>query len=520
MDLPLHDLHQFQDFNIFDEALHDEFDRQHLYNSTISLGEQGGVSTVNTATTLLSEQTPSGIHGTIPFDGDHGFAQTILELDDTLTNGTRRFDPPDVSFDDFFRNNGAWRPPQPCTYCRRLRLQCFILQTTSANPNPVTSCSSCVALFRQCSLAERRKRQPAEFETPEPVINNLHGVNEELEMNPSTSRDNVTEQQPTKAVQISRKRTYSRSVRKTHLLRTWYSCHLDHPYPSEEEKESLAQRSGLSRTQVGDWFSNARRRQRMSTRTVDKMIFPQGSPMPSPPMSSMTPFERWRRSPPDEEPVSESVIQEALGMPIEGLGALEGFDATQIDAGPSSSSGGSAFDLHAPWHYPSSDSASSYHTNSSADELSLFSASTHSIGMLNRRASAASSPPTPGKGRIFQCTLCPRSFTKKYDWRRHERAVHLLTSDAPRWVCGVPLSTGQSSHIWRLNQQEPECVFCGQVSPTEEHFRSHEFEACAEREGSDRTFARKDHLWQHLFKFHGCRKWEGWKPDLNLLRRD
>ncbi|KAI0006756.1 homeobox KN domain-containing protein [Xylariaceae sp. FL0662B] len=108
--------------------------------------------------------------------------------------------------------------------------------------------------------------------------------------------------------------TYSLPVKKTQILRTWFSGHLNHPYPSKEEKASLAQRSRLSRTQVTDWFSNVRRRHRMSTRSIDKTIFPQGSPMPSPPMSSMTPFERWRRSPPDEEPVSESVVQEGLGM--------------------------------------------------------------------------------------------------------------------------------------------------------------------------------------------------------------
>lgn len=519
MESTLPDSYHIQDFSIIDPGSSSGLDGQNFHLSAELSGEVVSIS--NSVPTLLHEETPSGIHGANSLDGDHNLQQTILELDDTFDSGRRQFDPSDVSFDDFFRNNGAWRPSQPCNYCRRLRLQCFILQTTSANPNPVTSCSSCVALFRQCSLAERGKRLPAEFETPEPVINNLHGVNEELNMSLSDSRVDATgTQQSTDTIPAPQKRTYSRSVRKTHLLRSWFSCHLDHPYPSEEEKASLAQRSGLSRTQVTDWFSNARRRHRMSTRVIDKKIFPQGSPMPSPPMSSMSPFERWRHSPPDEEPVPESVIQEALGMPIEGLGSIQELESTQISAGPSSSSGGSAFDLHAPWHYPSSDSASSYHTSSSVDELSLFSTSTHSFGVVNHHTNSAPSPPTPGNGRTFQCTLCPRSFTKKYDWRRHERAVHLLTSNAPRWVCGVPLSTGQSSLIWRLNQQEPECIFCGQVSPTEEHFRSHEFEACAEREGSDRTFARKDHLWQHLFKFHGCRKWEGWKPDLNLLKRD
>ncbi|KAI0896076.1 hypothetical protein F4806DRAFT_50499 [Annulohypoxylon nitens] len=519
MESSLPESHYFQDSSMIDQEFSGGFDGQNFHTSAVL--SEGAVSVPNSVPTLLHEETPSGIHGVSSLDGDHDFQQATLELDDTLEIGKHQFDPSDVTFDDFFRDNGAWRPSQPCTYCRRLRLQCFILQTTSANPNPVTSCSSCVALFRQCSLAERAKRQPAEFETPEPVINNLHGVNEEFDMSLSASRNDATRtERHTNALPILKKRTHSRSVRKTHLLRTWFSCHSDHPYPSEEEKTSLAQRSGLSRTQVADWFSNARRRHRMSTRAIDKKIFPQGSPMPSPPMSGMTPFERWRHSPPEEEPVSESLIQEALGVPIEGPDPMQEFGSTQISAGPSSSSGGSAFDLHTPWQYPSSDSASSYHTNSSVDELSLFSTSTHSLGVLNRHASSPSSPPTPGNGRTFQCTLCPRSFSKKYDWRRHERAVHLLASNAPRWVCGVPVSTGQSSLIWRLNQQEPECIFCGQVSPTEEHFRSHEFEACAEREGSDRTFARKDHLWQHLFKFHGCRKWEGWKPDLNLLKRD
>ncbi|KAI2463763.1 hypothetical protein F4781DRAFT_105757 [Annulohypoxylon bovei var. microspora] len=518
MESPLNDLHRFQDFNTIDPGSHDGIERPYLYLST---DLSGVVTAANTATTWPSEETPSGIRVASSLDEHPSFAQAMLELDDTLAIQGHEFDASDISFDDFFRNNGAWRPPQPCTYCRRLRLQCFMLQTTSVNPNPVMSCSSCVALFRQCSLAERGKRQPAEFETSEPVINNLHGVNEEIDTNPPVPGSNVAvEQQSTHIAPASRKRTYSRSVRKTHFLRTWFSCHLGHPYPSEEEKASLAQQSGLSRTQVADWFSNARRRHRVSTRAPDKTIFPQGSPMPSPRISGMTPFERWRRSPPDEEPVSESVIQQALGIPIEGLGVLEGFDSTHIDAGPSSSSGSSAFDLLPPWHSPSSDSTSSCHTYSSADELSLFSASMQSSGVLNRHGSSAASPSTAGKGRAFQCTLCPRSFTKKYDWRRHEKSVHLLTSNAPRWVCGIPLSTDQSSLVWRLNQNEPECIFCGRESPTEKHFQSHEFEACSEREGSDRTFARKDHLWQHLFKFHGCRKWEGWKPDLNLLKRD
>jgi hypothetical protein len=74
--------------------------------------------------------------------------------------------------------DGAYCPPQPCSYCRKHRLQCLIIRTTPANPNPVTSCSSCVALFRECSLARGEKRQPSRFETLSPVMGHLHGVTE------------------------------------------------------------------------------------------------------------------------------------------------------------------------------------------------------------------------------------------------------------------------------------------------------------------------------------------------------
>lgn len=77
--------------------------------------------------------------------------------------------------------DGAYRPPVPCHYCRRHRLQCLILRTTPANPNPVSACSSCVALFRECSLAKGEKRLPSGFETFAPVLGHLHGLPEHTE---------------------------------------------------------------------------------------------------------------------------------------------------------------------------------------------------------------------------------------------------------------------------------------------------------------------------------------------------
>lgn len=77
--------------------------------------------------------------------------------------------------------DGAYRPPVPCTHCRRRRLQCLIIRTAPANPNPVTSCSSCVALFRECSLSRGEKRLPSRFETFTPVLGHLHGLPEQTE---------------------------------------------------------------------------------------------------------------------------------------------------------------------------------------------------------------------------------------------------------------------------------------------------------------------------------------------------
>ncbi|PON67889.1 Knotted like homeodomain transcription factor [Parasponia andersonii] len=42
------------------------------------------------------------------------------------------------------------------------------------------------------------------------------------------------------------------------LLRKWLFEHFLHPYPSDSEKHMLAQQTGLSRTQVSNWFINSR----------------------------------------------------------------------------------------------------------------------------------------------------------------------------------------------------------------------------------------------------------------------
>lgn len=446
------------------------------------------------------------------------------------------------AIDEFFIKNGAHRPPVPCNYCRRLRLQCLILQTTSANPNPISSCSACVALYRDCSLAERGKREASAYESALPVIGHLHGVNEEgdgvttIDGTRQWRIDRGAGQIATRSSSIvSYKRNSTRSVKKTRVLRNWFATHQEHPYPSEDEKSILAEQSGLSKTQVINWFANARRRHRLTAQSHQNnstKVFLQGSPMPQALLTGMSPMERWRHSPPNEEPVSAADIEKAISN-----SQLDGGDAYNYnsdgnygtDGAPSSASSESAIFNHnniVRGYEASSNSGSSGFSFYHSDDAGIFSLSAQSsihggdggdfIPGPSATAVHAGAGAERGKAVMFQCTFCLQGFKKKYDWVRHERSIHLPGLDS--WICKVPVPKDQPHLVWRVNHGEPECIFCGQKSPSDEHLQSHEFQSCAERPVSERTFTRKDHLWQHLHKFHRCRKWEGWKPDLHLLQ--
>ncbi|RKF64306.1 putative homeobox domain-containing protein [Erysiphe neolycopersici] len=47
----------------------------------------------------------------------------------------------------------------------------------------------------------------------------------------------------------------------TEKLRTWFLNHLEHPYPTEDEKQQLMDSTGLQMNQISNWYINARRRQ-------------------------------------------------------------------------------------------------------------------------------------------------------------------------------------------------------------------------------------------------------------------
>lgn len=115
------------------------------------------------------------------------------------------------------------------------------------------------------------------------------------------------------------------------VLRTWLKTNKTRPYPTNEELELLQQRTGLSKTQISNWFANARRRGKLprapssysslssSGKPVDIAPRP-GTPAPRRETCYLNPMERWQSSPPEHEPAAASDITRAVefngGVPL------------------------------------------------------------------------------------------------------------------------------------------------------------------------------------------------------------
>jgi hypothetical protein len=69
--------------------------------------------------------------------------------------------------------------------------------------------------------------------------------------------ENDGEQGPKKGAAAAR---FPRAAVK--VLKDWMLVHIDHPYPTDEEKETLKQQTGLSVGQIANWMANTRRRQK------------------------------------------------------------------------------------------------------------------------------------------------------------------------------------------------------------------------------------------------------------------
>ncbi|KAJ5595277.1 uncharacterized protein N7459_001485 [Penicillium hispanicum] len=373
--------------------------------------------------------------------------------------------------------------------------QCLV--TTVADIGYIAS------LFKPHPLAKGEKRPPSGFETFTPVLGHLHGLPEQVESLASSS-----------AVEHPKERKEPKYFARkgARILREWFYQNQEHPYPNEDQKDQLSQETGFSQKRISTWFANARRRQKQKVNVSSLATNSRpraGSPLVTSTLDSMTPMERWQASPPEDEPVPESVIQDAIADIGIGAGTYPShFDASAIDL----------FNFDQVSSHLSS-SVSSFGSRVSETSESASSAWSHQSGGHGFSFPLLPQPQSTGRQRgkrasgeasQYQCTFCPRSFRKRHDWSRHEKSVHLSLDT---WVCTPSLADLQSRWDSQVGDDQQyresevvECHFCDTPFPGPDHWEHHEFHVCADKPLADRTFSRKDYLWQHLRKFHGCTK--------------
>ncbi|UKZ93386.1 uncharacterized protein TrAFT101_008301 [Trichoderma asperellum] len=292
------------------------------------------------------------------------------------------------------------------------------------------------------------------------------------------------------------KKKHRHSAWSTKVLKEWLSSHRAHPYPTEDEKTELGEATGMTRRQISYWFVNARRRHIVSRldQAEEQLAESPSSALPvteTPDVKSwsdMAPLERWRRSPPEFEPVPWEVINDSLKDSLSSY-ASEPDLRHAVASRSLNSSDSSGYSVS---------SESSVNSFSSESLLGL-----HGYGCRperrprRRRSTLHRSRLTSLKnddGRIFQCTFCTDTFTSRYDWTRHEGSIHLVLE---KWTC-LPLGPRYSEP----GEDAIRCSLCDEVNPTDQHLVSHGAGQCYSKPSSKRSFYRRDHLRQHLRTSH------------------
>ncbi|KAI9716594.1 MAG: hypothetical protein M1828_007627 [Chrysothrix sp. TS-e1954] len=424
------------------------------------------------------------------------------------------------------------KPAAPCDYCRSRHLECYMVSAGSA---ATVGCTPCRSLFRTCSLTRSAPGQRASNRhldtlhmVPEDGVQHQGGLTGTKPLMSTGASfydvlDDLTLRRPDKAVT-----RFSRSTRQ--IMKDWLLAHGDHPYPTEEEKDALKEQTGLTRSQVSNWLANARRRSKTRSRRGESPpsdFMPGSQPIPitqreEPDQRYMTPLERWKESPPENEPAPFTAIAQAV----------ENSDLPEHESGGSSrapslasirsSSGSNLSRLRAQ-------SSTSLDTGRSSGSRGSFGSGKQSHGSRSsygsfarkehrrrrRTVPLATRPPaaTNQKARRFHCTFCTDTFNTKYDWTRHEKSLHLSLE---RWTC-----CPEGPIVKSPNGTFDICAYCRHSNPSAEHLATHNHTACEEKGLSARTFYRKDHLRQHLRLVHSVSmhaNMESWKSTLDVIR--
>ncbi|EAW07276.1 putative homeobox and C2H2 transcription factor [Aspergillus clavatus NRRL 1] len=404
-----------------------------------------------------------------------------------------------------------FRAKVPCDFCRHMNLECFVVIRGVLQ----NGCTCCISLYRECSFTHAK--------VPGKFMDTLHAISENVDIptgGPTGRKTlkSLTGMTTSEDKEGRGRKSSSRLSRDAvRILKTWLLEHLDHPYPSEDEKDELKRRTGLKRTQISNWLANARRRGKgqpspLSTCSASGAIDIPGQRQQQqqhPNIALMTPLERWKYSPPENEPAATSDILRALvNTPLDSTRQSGHVRSLSRKESSNDSSHANSNIFKAPSNSSLGTSRSA--SRSSVSDLSFASAFSHrssleSFGSMDRKdrrrrrkPSTALNPFNQQKARsarIFQCTFCTDSFATKYDWQRHEKSLHLALE---KWTCSPH---GGVVYVNGANR----CVFCMASDPDTDHLESHCYSTCQEKTVAERTFYRKDHLNQHLRLMHNVK---------------
>ncbi|RMZ82640.1 hypothetical protein DV738_g1651, partial [Chaetothyriales sp. CBS 135597] len=420
-----------------------------------------------------------------------------------------------------------FRAKEPCDLCARMGLDCFFAKRGVM----ISGCTCCISLYKDCSYTHPN--------IPKGYVSTFPGISEDHAWT-DVSRDHKKSLTLKSFDEARGRKAGARFPREAvKILKQWLAEHGDHPYPNKREKDELKQLTGLKRSQISNWLANARRRGKVrgpscsASPVLDAIDIP-GSEHS---MADLDPLDRWKISPPENEPASMTAIARAVvtattPMPMPSSAAAarpsspssRGYSRSRASSckrgGSSETSSGGFSRFRAPSvsSFETRDSTNSVDTlNSSRSAQSKRSHVSAHDRRRRRRAPmtqrAAAQQAKSRSVRIFQCTFCTDTFPAKYDWQRHEKSLHLALE---RWVC-CPDGGIVTSPVTGVSQ----CAFCQRPNPSAEHLEEHNFGACHEKTLQERTFYRKDHLRQHLKLMHGCKyesHMEEWKSTTNDIK--
>ncbi|PSN67351.1 hypothetical protein BS50DRAFT_390024 [Corynespora cassiicola Philippines] len=257
------------------------------------------------------------------------------------------------------------------------------------------------------------------------------------------------------------------------MIKQWLLDHRTIPYPTDEEVLALATVCGRTSQQIRISLNNFRARLRLETNRNNSSSSPpsvSGSSMCSPP-SDFDSLDSW-------------LLQTASYAHLPNQTGELGFDLPPI------------FDDNYVVSSKSTASEDSGSQRAGAELLMIPRRKGQRLHASRQLASSLghspkSSDPSQEASKTYHCTVCPKSFQQEWGWRRHEYSVHKFQVE--KWTCML-----NDMHLL----SDLTCAFCGEKVDELDHFGRHNVQFCLQQDPTNRTFARKDGLKQHVGQIH------------------